>query len=363
MAEQFTWPRSPFHRSRRPSTSMGCSIPARACRRCPLPRVHPGACRQRRRADCAEAVMDELIDDWRARIRDAQVPAASWHSRRRQQGFMVARPARRARGRRLPRHRRLRTDRTGGHRACRHAAAPNWRRRWRRRAVAGLRAAAFRAGGDGRRHARRGLSGPRRQAVGAVRDFVLGVKLLNGLGEVLSFGGQVMKNVAGYDVPRCWLAASARSASCSKSRSRCCRCRWPRRACVLRSMKRRRCRSSISGAAGHCRFRRRPGTTGADAAPVGGRGGGRGRAADARRRGAGRRRGGGVLASLREQTHAFFAGDAPLWRLSLPSVAPPQALGPTLIEWGGAQRWLRAGDAGDPRGGGQGRRACDAVSR
>jgi glycolate oxidase FAD binding subunit len=47
-----------------------------------------------------------------------------------------------------------------------------------------------------------GLSGPRRQAVGAVRDFVLGVKLLNGLGEVLSFGGQVMKNVAGYDVPR-----------------------------------------------------------------------------------------------------------------------------------------------------------------
>jgi glycolate oxidase FAD binding subunit len=49
--------------------------------------------------------------------------------------------------------------------------------------------------------------------------------------------------------------------------------------------------------------------------------------------------------SLREQTHAFFAGDAPLWRLSLPSVAPPQALGPTLIEWGGAQRWLRAGDA------------------
>ena len=47
-----------------------------------------------------------------------------------------------------------------------------------------------------------GLSGPRRQAVGAVRDFVLGVKILNGGGEVLSFGGQVMKNVAGYDVAR-----------------------------------------------------------------------------------------------------------------------------------------------------------------
>ncbi|MBP9652913.1 MAG: glycolate oxidase subunit GlcE, partial [Rhodocyclaceae bacterium] len=47
-----------------------------------------------------------------------------------------------------------------------------------------------------------GLSGPRRAAAGAVRDFVLGVKLLDGKGEILNFGGQVMKNVAGYDVSR-----------------------------------------------------------------------------------------------------------------------------------------------------------------
>ena len=47
-----------------------------------------------------------------------------------------------------------------------------------------------------------GLSGPSRAAVGAVRDYVLGATLLNGRGEVLSFGGQVMKNVAGYDVSR-----------------------------------------------------------------------------------------------------------------------------------------------------------------
>ncbi len=47
-----------------------------------------------------------------------------------------------------------------------------------------------------------GLSGPARASVGAVRDFVLGVRMVNGQGEDLSFGGQVMKNVAGYDVSR-----------------------------------------------------------------------------------------------------------------------------------------------------------------
>ena len=47
-----------------------------------------------------------------------------------------------------------------------------------------------------------GLSGPSRASVGSVRDFVLGATMINGRGEVLSFGGQVMKNVAGYDVSR-----------------------------------------------------------------------------------------------------------------------------------------------------------------
>ncbi len=47
-----------------------------------------------------------------------------------------------------------------------------------------------------------GLAGPPRASVGGVRDHVLGVQLLNGLGEALIFGGQVMKNVAGYDVSR-----------------------------------------------------------------------------------------------------------------------------------------------------------------
>ncbi|MCF8159251.1 MAG: glycolate oxidase subunit GlcE [Polaromonas sp.] len=47
-----------------------------------------------------------------------------------------------------------------------------------------------------------GLSGPARANAGGVRDYVLGVQLVNGRGEQLTFGGQVMKNVAGYDVSR-----------------------------------------------------------------------------------------------------------------------------------------------------------------
>lgn len=47
-----------------------------------------------------------------------------------------------------------------------------------------------------------GISGPRRPYTGSVRDYILGIRCLNGLGKELSFGGQVMKNVAGYDLSR-----------------------------------------------------------------------------------------------------------------------------------------------------------------
>jgi len=52
-----------------------------------------------------------------------------------------------------------------------------------------------------------GLSGPARASVGAVRDYVLGLTMMNGRGELLTFGGQVMKNVAGYDVSRLMVGA------------------------------------------------------------------------------------------------------------------------------------------------------------
>ena len=52
-----------------------------------------------------------------------------------------------------------------------------------------------------------GLSGPRRPYAGAVRDFVLGVRMIDGTGQPLRFGGQVIKNVAGYDVSRLMVGA------------------------------------------------------------------------------------------------------------------------------------------------------------
>jgi glycolate oxidase FAD binding subunit len=52
-----------------------------------------------------------------------------------------------------------------------------------------------------------GLAGPARVSVGGVRDYVLGLQLINGKAEQLTFGGQVMKNVAGYDVSRLMVGA------------------------------------------------------------------------------------------------------------------------------------------------------------
>lgn len=62
--------------------------------------------------------------------------------------------------------------------------------------------------------------------------------------------------------------------------------------------------------------------------------------------------------SLREQQHAFFAGEAALWRLSVPSLAPALGLGDTLIEWHGAQRWLRGSGSAD-----EGARLREAAAR
>jgi len=184
-----------------------------------------------------------------------------------------------------------------------------------------------------------GLSGPRRAAAGALRDFVLGVKLVDGRGQALAFGGQVMKNVAGYDVSRLVAGSlgtlgliaevSLKLAPRPQAESTL-RLAMPQ-ARALEAMNRWAGQPlAISASAWHdgelsVRLSGSSAALRAAAARIGGT------AAD-----------GGLWRELREQTHAFFSGPEPLWRLSLPSTAPAVELnGKQLIEWGGALRWLR----------------------
>ena len=186
-----------------------------------------------------------------------------------------------------------------------------------------------------------GLSGPRRASSGAVRDFVLGVVLMDGTGETLTFGGQVMKNVAGYDVSRL-LAGSLGTLGLMLQMS----------VKVLpRPVAERTLRFELS----ELQALERLNTWGGQPLPVSAscwhdgqltvRLSGARAAVDAAERllggeqvGDGER----FWRSLREQRHAFFDGAHSIWRLSVPSAAGAIILrGEQLIEWGGAQRWLK----------------------
>ena len=190
-----------------------------------------------------------------------------------------------------------------------------------------------------------GLSGPSRQAVGALRDFVLGTVLMDGKGEVLHFGGQVMKNVAGYDVSRL-LAGSLGTLGLILEAS-------------VKVLPRPLAVSSRRFAMNQAEAVRSLNQWGGQPLPLSASCWHDGvltirlAGAEAAVRAAEHKLGGEAVAdaepfwqALREQTHSFFAGAAggnALWRLSLPSVSEPLALaGATLVEWGGAQRWLLA---------------------
>jgi glycolate oxidase FAD binding subunit len=187
------------------------------------------------------------------------------------------------------------------------------------------------------------LSGPRRASAGAVRDFVLGAVLMDGRGEALRFGGQVMKNVAGYDVSRLLagslgtlglilevslkvLPVPLREASLRFEMSEIDALRhlneWAGQPLPI---------SASCWHQGVLSLR----LSGAEAAVMA----------------AQRKLGGQALdddvdfwAALRDQTHPYFCGGS-LWRLSVPSAASAIILrGEQLIEWGGAQRWLKVDD-------------------
>jgi glycolate oxidase FAD binding subunit len=188
-----------------------------------------------------------------------------------------------------------------------------------------------------------GLSGPRRAVAGAVRDFVLGARLLDGRGRELGFGGRVMKNVAGYDVSRL-LAGSLGTLGLILEVSLKVLPRPPAEATLCLELPQARAIEQLNRWAGTPLpvsasawrdgelWLRLSGAETAVRAAAQTLGGDR-LAKDAAA---------GFWAGVREQTDAFFAGEAPLWRLSLPSSAPPLELpDEQLIEWGGALRWLR----------------------
>ena len=188
-----------------------------------------------------------------------------------------------------------------------------------------------------------GLSGPRRASAGALRDFVLGSKILDGRGELLVFGGQVMKNVAGYDVSRL-LAGSLGTLGLILEVSLKVLPRPPAELTLKLEMPESKALESMNRWAGQ------PLPVSASAWHDGELGV-RLSGAESGIRAAADRIGGEKIApdqaeqfwtGIREQADPFFASEEPLWRLSLPSHAPRIELpGAQLIEWGGALRWFR----------------------
>ncbi|VVM05187.1 glycolate oxidase FAD binding subunit [Methylacidimicrobium cyclopophantes] len=187
-----------------------------------------------------------------------------------------------------------------------------------------------------------GLSGPARPFLGAARDFVLGVRVLDGRGQVLRFGGEVIKNVAGYDVAR-FLTGAQGTLGALLEVSLKVHPKPP----VSETLARKESAEAaiqllvelaaqpfpLTAAChdGERLFLRFHGTEGALQAATNRIGGDRLADADS------------FWESVREQTHPFFSEPGPLWRLSVPPATLPLApgRGALFLDWGGAQRWWK----------------------
>lgn len=185
-----------------------------------------------------------------------------------------------------------------------------------------------------------GLSGPRRASAGALRDYVLGIKIIDGAARELSFGGQVMKNVAGYDVSRL-IAGSLGTLGLIVEVTLKVLPQPVAEATLRFEMPQGEALDKLNRWAGQplpivascwhagtLTLRLAGARAAVEAAQV--------------KLGAGGTAQDGFWADLRDQRLPFFAAET-LWRLSVPSVAPQLDLpGEQLIEWGGALRWLKS---------------------
>ena len=186
-----------------------------------------------------------------------------------------------------------------------------------------------------------GLAGPVRAWAGPLRDYVLGARVLTGDGRVLRFGGEVMKNVAGYDVSRLMAGSLGALGVLLDVSLKVLPRAEAERTLVLEFDEAQALGHLASLARGALplsasswfdgqlclRFEGSTATLDAVAARVGGE-----VLPDC----------GSFWASLREQTHPFFAGEQPLWRCTVPGLVAPLSLGGVpLVEWNGMQRWYR----------------------
>ena len=186
------------------------------------------------------------------------------------------------------------------------------------------------------------MSGPRRPYAGAARDFVLGVRCLNGHAELLSFGGRVMKNVAGYDVSRLMSGAfgtlgvlldiSLKVLPCAQQEFTLERqCDQGEAIQLMNAWAGMPLPLSASAYDGEVLRVRLGGARAAVQAACMSLGGdGCSEQAE-------------YWQQLRDQQLPFFAGNGRLWRLSVPPACAPLKLdGEQYLEWGGAQRWLHS---------------------
>ncbi|WP_283180604.1 glycolate oxidase subunit GlcE [Pseudomonas svalbardensis] len=185
-----------------------------------------------------------------------------------------------------------------------------------------------------------GLSGPRRPWSGSVRDFVLGTRVITGHGKHLRFGGEVMKNVAGYDLSRL-MAGSYGSLGVVIEVS-------------LKVLPKPRQALSISLEMDGDRALLRLAEWGQQPLPISAAchdgqrlhlrlEGGEGSVAAAHDRLGGELLDASYWEDLNEHRLSFFDEDQALWRLSVPHNTPRLSLpGRQLIDWGGAQRWLKS---------------------